>query len=223
LDFGKTFQESSLPTTTLLDCLSPEWWAKHPCSFQTTNRQNDGSLPSGGTPSLAATLHLLIFDSPELTEDDTPKLNGETQVWCLGKKGASRGAFSTLSTSPCPSDEKESSELLSVLETPTDYLERNPEQTLHDFWAYLEQFYLSQEACRGILRRAAKRGKKLPDLLKEALEEIAQITYEDLKLQEGLTLVDVMVVSDDEMTKNEKNQTIAEVLKDLPLFSGVET
>ena len=32
------------------------------------------------------------------------------------------------------------------------------------------RFYLSETACRGILNRAAKRGKELPDVLKKALE-----------------------------------------------------
>ena len=33
-----------------------------------------------------------------------------------------------------------------------------------------QRFYLSETACRGILNRAAKRGKELPDILKTALE-----------------------------------------------------
>ena len=34
-----------------------------------------------------------------------------------------------------------------------------------------EKYYLSQEACEGILRRAERMGKKLPDVLKTALEQ----------------------------------------------------
>ena len=34
-----------------------------------------------------------------------------------------------------------------------------------------EKYYLSRTACEGILRRAAKRGKELPKMLKDALEE----------------------------------------------------
>lgn len=38
-----------------------------------------------------------------------------------------------------------------------------------------EKYYLSQKACEGILRRASRRGKQLPELLKMALEQqIAQ-------------------------------------------------
>lgn len=39
------------------------------------------------------------------------------------------------------------------------------------------RFYLSANACRGILRRAAKRGKKLPEMLEAALR--ARIGTED--------------------------------------------
>jgi len=36
-----------------------------------------------------------------------------------------------------------------------------------------QRFYLSEKACKGILNRAEKRGKKLPPMLKEALEIVA--------------------------------------------------
>jgi len=36
-----------------------------------------------------------------------------------------------------------------------------------------QRFYLSPKACAGILRRAARRGKDLPPMLKKALEETA--------------------------------------------------
>ena len=35
-----------------------------------------------------------------------------------------------------------------------------------------EKYYLSKKACEGILRRAERRGKVLPQMLKEALEEV---------------------------------------------------
>lgn len=34
-----------------------------------------------------------------------------------------------------------------------------------------EKYYLSRKACEGILRRASRRGKQLPELLKTALEQ----------------------------------------------------
>jgi hypothetical protein len=37
-----------------------------------------------------------------------------------------------------------------------------------------QRFFLSAKACQGILRRAEKRGKKLPPLLRQALESVAQ-------------------------------------------------
>lgn len=36
-----------------------------------------------------------------------------------------------------------------------------------------QKYYLSRDACTGILRRAAKRGKKLPAVLEEALRRQA--------------------------------------------------
>ena len=36
-----------------------------------------------------------------------------------------------------------------------------------------QRFYLSQKACAGILRRAEKRGKDLPELLSQALRQVA--------------------------------------------------
>ena len=39
----------------------------------------------------------------------------------------------------------------------------------------LQKYYLSAKACLGILRRAQKRGKELPPLLKRALERQAGI------------------------------------------------
>jgi hypothetical protein len=37
------------------------------------------------------------------------------------------------------------------------------------------QYYLSAKACRGILRRADKRGKELPPLLARALQAVADL------------------------------------------------
>jgi hypothetical protein len=39
-----------------------------------------------------------------------------------------------------------------------------------------EKYYLSAKACAGILRRAEKRGKELPGMLREALEEVVALT-----------------------------------------------
>ena len=39
-----------------------------------------------------------------------------------------------------------------------------------------EKYYLSPKACRGILNRAERRGKRLPEMLKEALEEVIALS-----------------------------------------------
>jgi hypothetical protein len=65
-------------------------------------------------------------------------------------------AFLTLSTSAWPSDGSACS-LSAILET-GDVPQR---------------FYLSGRACRGILRRAEKRGKDLPTALRSALTNVA--------------------------------------------------
>ena len=64
----------------------------------------------------------------------------------------------TANTSECHKDAEES--FLS------DVLEK---QHVHS------KFYLSQRACKGILRRAKKRGKTIPPKLKQALENSAQL------------------------------------------------
>ena len=38
-----------------------------------------------------------------------------------------------------------------------------------------QKYYLSQKACAGILRRAEKRGKELPSMLKEALARVCRL------------------------------------------------
>ena len=72
--------------------------------------------------------------------------------------GASRGGSMTLNTGECPSAAREST-LSQILEpnAPTKY-------------------YLSAKACQGILRRAEKRGKELPTMLREALEEAVSLS-----------------------------------------------
>ena len=52
-------------------------------------------------------------------------------------------------------------------ESPRDAEESSLSQILED--TVPQKYFLSKKACEGILRRAAARGKKLPDVLKEAL------------------------------------------------------
>jgi hypothetical protein len=68
--------------------------------------------------------------------------------------GALPGASMTLNFSERPSDVRES--------TLSQILDLNAP----------ERYYLSPRACAGILRRAEKRGKTLPDMLRDALMEV---------------------------------------------------
>ena len=80
--------------------------------------------------------------------------------------GALRTEFSMLNTGESPNVAVEST-LSSILEVNAP-----------------EKYYLSGTACTGILRRAERRGKQLPEMLKLALEQMiererAQETAED--------------------------------------------
>ena len=75
--------------------------------------------------------------------------------------GALPGASLTLNFSESPNVAVEST-LLQILEANAP-----------------EKYWLSAKACTGILRRASKRGKKLPSMLKEALEEAVRLGSEN--------------------------------------------
>jgi hypothetical protein len=81
---------------------------------------------------------------------------GLTQVWLPGHGAGRHGGFSTLNTQAWRNDASVCS--LSQI------LERGPIPL---------RYYLSAEACTGILRRAGKRGKELPALLARALKAVA--------------------------------------------------
>ena len=82
--------------------------------------------------------------------------DGQQQGWLEVEKSKSRGGYSMPNISEFPNDADVS--LLSQI------LEINAPQ----------KYYLSQKACQGILRRAAKRGKELPTHLRSALEAKAE-------------------------------------------------
>lgn len=79
--------------------------------------------------------------------------DGRTLVVCLDHKEQSHGVSSTPNISEWPNDADVC--LLSQV------LERD---------SIPQKYYLSQTACEGILRRAEKRGKKLPGMLESALK-----------------------------------------------------
>lgn len=79
--------------------------------------------------------------------------------WPKQGRWSSNGSRWTRNGSEFPNDGDEcSSQLVSILEQPTDVQTR---------------YFLSPKAAQGILRRATRRGKKLPALLEEALEAVA--------------------------------------------------
>jgi hypothetical protein len=74
-------------------------------------------------------------------------------VLCMAPKEQSRGGFLMPNISAWPNDAAVCS-LSQVLET----------------GSIPQRFFLSTRACAGILRRAEKRGKALPEALRQALE-----------------------------------------------------
>ena len=88
-----------------------------------------------------------LFLSLRSADGLTPERSWETV-------SASRGACSTRNTGECPSAAREST-LSQILQADAP-----------------EKYYLSAKAAAGILNRAKKRGKELPTMLREALEEV---------------------------------------------------
>jgi hypothetical protein len=82
-------------------------------------------------------------------------VGGQTQVLFLDPKDRRLGESLTHNFGECPNVVAESS-LSQILEANVP-----------------EKYYLSQMACLGILRRAEKRGKKLPEVLEAALKQQA--------------------------------------------------
>lgn len=81
---------------------------------------------------------------------------GPTLVWLLAPNESQHGEFSTLNISDSPNDAAACS-LSQVLET----------------GSIPQRFFLSKLACAGILRRAEKRGRVLPEHLARALKDVA--------------------------------------------------
>lgn len=132
------------------------------------------SFPQMTTPSAVSWERLLAQMTPSYRHHNRPESaetntgpgerssggsapSGLTSVWLPGQPGARHGAFATLNTSDWPNDAAVCS-LSQILET----------------GPIPRRFYLSAKACAGILRRAEKRGKELPEMLRLALEEVAR-------------------------------------------------
>ncbi|CAI1002634.1 Uncharacterised protein [Serratia fonticola] len=107
------------------------------------------------TPSAACLQHL-----PErMSHCSHQGENGRTLVMCLDPKEQSRGSSKTPNTSEWPN--------AAVVCSLSQVLVRD---------SIPPRYYLSSIACAGILRRAEKRGRKLPPLLQTALERVVQTT-----------------------------------------------
>ena len=104
------------------------------------------------TPSGASSLPWLERMTPSYRSAD-----GQTQAWCLDPEEMPRGVSSMLNISDWPNDASVCS-LSRVLET----------------GPIPAKYFLSAKACRGILRRAEKRGKVLPQMLRNALESVSR-------------------------------------------------
>ena len=91
---------------------------------------------------------------------DLRKASGITQDAWLAMDGALPGGSTMLNTGECPSVARES--------TLSQILQANVP----------EKYFLSAKACAGILRRAEKRGKELPVMLKKALEEVVSLNQQ---------------------------------------------
>ena len=90
--------------------------------------------------------------------------DGQTRVLCLDQKDKLLGASSTPNISGWP---KEGGEYGFSRVTLSEVLETGPVP---------ERYFLSKAACAGILRRAERRGKKLPAHLEAALTGMADPT-----------------------------------------------
>lgn len=123
-------------------------WENVPGAFSSNKGADFGAV-------LQETVRVVCKETPDIP---MPK-NGWPTAGALigmGGIGALLGVYSTLSFGESPS--------VAVESHLSQILEEQP----------LPKYSLSATACRGILRRAAKRGKPLPDILKQALELQAQ-------------------------------------------------
>jgi hypothetical protein len=64
--------------------------------------------------------------------------------------------------------------MLNTLEFPNAVVESSLSDVLETQGEHLKKYSLSQKAAQGILRRAGRRGKQLPEPLQKALEQVSQ-------------------------------------------------
>ena len=137
------------------------------------------SDPASPSPSLTLWSSTdLPPSSSRMYRDSSPRMAGETLgrssvAWKNSGMGGPTG-FLTLSSSECPSDDDGCSYAPSTL---AQVLEPTAPQ----------RFYLSARAATGILRRATRRGRELPQALHTALRLLAGTT--DIPAPEGMAAI----------------------------------
>ena len=112
--------------------------------------------------------------------------HGESSMHSIGESHNEEGGFVSLLISTDTPLRKSCLERINTTEAPSeeiishlsDILETNPDP----------KYNLSAKACQGILTRAERRGKELPPMLKEALEQVILLTQckneQDAKVEE---------------------------------------
>ena len=150
--------------TSLLSISSAEDSPARTLVLQATERDLLASVQDYGTSSIVSLVRSLPAGFSSRTSlacypaTAEPTLPSSFQGWRSSGMGGPTG-FWTLNTSEWPNDADVCS-LSDVLETPGPHLER---------------YTLSARACRGILRRAEKRGRELPKALYHALSAVSEV------------------------------------------------
>ncbi len=118
------------------------------------SKMSPASSTTRKTPSVPSWEDWLALNPPHSLQG----ADGEVQVWFLDPPASPPGAYWTPDTSEWPSDG--SASLCSLAEALID-------------GPVPPRLYLSPEACADILTRARKRRKKLPEMLRDALQQVA--------------------------------------------------
>lgn len=158
----------------------PAGWSGRTCPVASPAKRARTSPPSSG-PSAG-------------TGPPCPEAGGSTAASASDPSEPAPGLCWTVSTSDWRSGASACS-LSAVLETQEDWLSRNPDASPADFAAYLGRYCLSARACRGILRRAEKRGRELPPALRESLEARAMTGPDTMPAPAGMATADDLMSS----------------------------
>ena len=149
---GKMSPEPSAPTTEKISRPSSKKSSKSqnpPLPVCLCLKKGDGAKPDASTMNWESG----VWPGECMMHSSTELLNGEKEYryWLTSEDLQRRGLCLTLNLSEKPRK---------VIHTKlSQILERNPDP----------KYNLSAKACLGILNRAAKRGKKLPEALEKAL------------------------------------------------------